>query len=355
MLQLKKTLKRLYLVDFAIMEYTTAQRKQYINAKQLYEHYLQKKRAYYLEYNLSMFWKKAGGREYLTKQKSSTKKTTSLGVKSEETIKIYEDFIKHKKALQEDLRQIEEKLTKIKKLNKLELLTRVPTAIITIFQKINELGLDEKILLIGTNSLYAYESHCGIFVEEEQLATEDIDLLSKKNKDISLIFTEVLPGGKLTELLTLIDKSFKQDVDVPYRFKNKEGVLLELINPISQKIDLPCYKEDLFFTDVIALEMNGMQWLENSRVFKSMVIGDSGACAIIPTIHPLEFAVYKNWLSCQKDRNIIKKQRDLEQSKLITKLIQTYMVNININQELDNMRHFKRSVISSYREDILLF
>lgn len=335
--------------DFTIIEYTTSQRKQYINATQLYTLYIQKKQTYLREYNVSMFWKKVSGKEYLTKQKSSTKKTTSLGPKNTTTQKIYDDFQKHKHALEEELVRLEEKLEKTYKLNKVEMLTRVPTALVQIFQKINELGLDEKLLLIGTNSLYAYEAHCGVFVEEEQLATVDIDLLNKQNKEISMIFTEVLPGGKLAELLKLIDKSFTQDEKVPYRFYNKEGVLLELINPISQKVDMPHYKQDPFFTDVISLEMEGMQWLENSRLFKSLVIADNGTCAFITTIHPLEFAVYKHWLGDQKDRNILKKQRDREQSKLVTKLITDYMTDIDIAESLENMLHFKKELIEEYQ------
>ena len=105
--------------------------------------------------------------------------------------------------------------------------------------------------------------------------------------------------------------------------------------------------------DILDLEMQGMQWLENSRIFKSMVIGVNGKCAIISTIHPLEYAVYKNWLSTQLDRNIHKKNRDYKQSKLVTKLINKYMVNIDIECELKNMKHFDKSVVEAYTESYL--
>lgn len=342
------------MLEFFFTEYTASQRKQYINAKQLYERYIQQKNRYYRDFNLSMFWKKAGGNEYLTKQYAISKKTSSLGVRNEKTQKIYDDFIAHKQALKAELNTLETKLDKTRKLNKIELITRTPKALVKIFQKINELDLNHKVLLIGTNSLYAYEAYCGLFVDEDQLATDDIDLLNKKSKEVSLIFTEVLPRGKLSELLRLIDRSFEKDAEVPYRFRNKEGVILELINPIGQKIVIPEYREDPLFTDIISLEMEGMQWLENSRIFEAMVVGDNGECSIIPTIHPLEFAVYKNWLSQQHDRDIIKKQRDYEQAVLVTQLIKAYMLNIDIDEELANMRHFKKSVIELYRKDMKL-
>ncbi len=72
---------------------------------------------------------------------------------------------------------------------------------VAIYQKINELKLDDKMVLIGTNALYAYEAHCALFVEKEQLATDDIDVLAKSSKELSVIFREVLPKVKVTSLL----------------------------------------------------------------------------------------------------------------------------------------------------------
>ena len=335
-------------MSFFLTEYTASQRKQYINSKQLYEYYIEKKNEYLMNYNLSMYWRKVGDREYLTKKHSSQNKVTSLGAKSKETIKIYEDFLKHKAMLKEELASLDKKLEKTRKLNKIEFLTRVPSDLVAIYQKINELKLDDKMVLIGTNALYAYEAHCALFVEEEQLATDDIDVLAKSSKELSVIFREVLPKGKVTSLLKLIDKSFEQDKKVPYRFRNKRGVVLEIISPTnSQKYT---HQKNDEFIDIIELEMRGMQWLENSRIFKSMVIGENGKCAILSTIHPLEFAVYKHWLSLQSDRDIHKKNRDAQQSKLVTELIEDYMVNIDIEEELRQMKHFNMSVVESYRD-----
>ena len=338
-------------MPFHFVEYTTSQRKHYINTQQLYEHYIQKKQRYYREYHVSMYWKKAGGREYLTKKRSSTNTVTSLGVKSDETIEIYEKFMHAKTALKEEISELEAKLDKARKLSRIEQLTRVPSALVEIYRKINELGLDEKMILIGTNALYAYEAYCGVFVEEENLSTGDIDLLNKQNKELSVIFAEVLPEGKLMELLKLIDKSFEPDAQVPYRFRNKEGVLLEVLSPMQEKHAFDARQSRDAFAGATTLSMEGMQWLENSRLFKSMVIADNGKCATLSTIHPLEFAVYKNWLATVPDRNILKKNRDHAQSRLVTRLIQEYMVNIDIPRELSQMKHFSKEVIERYAKE----
>jgi len=340
-------------MKFHFIEYNTSQRKQYINARQLYEYYIQKRQEYLKNYQLSMYWREVGGKAYLTKKHSASNRVISLGAKSEKTIEIYESFIRHKKRLKEELKEFEAKLDKTRKLNKIEQLTRVPAALVKIYRKINELGLDGKMILVGTNALYAYEAACGVFLEEEQLATDDIDLLNKKNHALSVIFTEVLPRQKLTELLKLIDKSFEPEKRVPYRFRNKEGIILEILTPVQERNVLQKSEKTDDFTDIPELSMEGMQWLENSRIFQSMVIADNGRCAILSTIHPLEFAVYKHWLSTVKNRDILKKRRDYEQSKLVTQLIREYMVNIDIDRELHEMKHFKNEVIKAYKKEIL--
>jgi len=339
-------------MPFHFTEYNTSQRKHYLNTQQLYEHYIQKKQRYYLEFHVSMYWKKVGEKEYLSKKRSSTNTVTSLGVKSEETVKIYEEFVRSKTVLKEELSTLEAKLYKAQKLSKIEQLTRVPNALVNIYRKINELGLDEKMILIGTNALYAYEAYCGVFVEEENLATEDIDLLNKQSKELSVVFAEVLPEGKLVELLKLIDKSFEPDAQVPYRFRNKEGVLLEVLSPVQNKSAFDGLQSSDDFAQMTALTMEGMQWLENSRLFKTMVIADNGKCATLSTIHPLEFAIYKNWLSTVHDRNILKKNRDHAQSRLVTQLIEEYMVNIDVPKDLSQMKHFRKDVIELYAKEL---
>jgi len=338
---------------FHFVEYSSSQRKHYINTQQLYEHYLQKKQRYLKEYRVSMYWRHAGGKEYLTKKHSATNRITSLGVKNAETERIYEEFVRSKAALKEELSLLEARMEKARKLSRIEQLTRVPNALVDIYRKINELGLDDKMILIGTNALYAYEAYCGVFVEEENLATEDIDLLNKHSKSLSVIFREVAPEGDLGQLIRLIDKSFEPDAKVPYRFRNKEGVLLEVLTPIRQHVAFGSVKEVNTFVQMTTLEMEGMQWLENARLFKSMVVADNGKCALLSTIHPLEFAIYKNWLSTVNDRNILKKNRDHTQSRLVTQLIEKYMVNIEIARELNQLKHIRKDVVELYEKEVL--
>ena len=213
------------------------------------------------------------------------------------------------------------------------------------------MGLDDKLIVIGTNSLYAYEAKAGIMIEEEHLATHDIDILNRKDKGVSFIFTELSQTTNAIDLLQSIDKSFYQSPKVPYRFINKDGIWIELIIPTKDTAQNNLEKRNLFL-DVTPLAMEGIQWIENARLFKETIIGTNGRAANVTTIHPLEYAVYKNWLGQREDRDFIKHTRDIEQSKLVTKIILDYMPNIDIEKEVLNLKHIKKEVVDDYMEKI---
>jgi len=333
-------------MSFNFLEYENIQIKQRVNAKMLYLGFLETTRNYNLSFRYKMFWQKhKGGYELLVKQHLKSGKREYLGRRDKNTESLRYNFEKSKANIKERLLSFKNKLKREEKLNKLEGVARVPKELVDIFAKINELGLDDKIIAIGTNSLYAYEAACGVAIEQEHLATHDIDLLNRKNKRVSFIFNEIMTTKNVKELIESIDKSFEQSKNIPYRFINKKGIWVEFINPTSHAVTSKSLKDNVF-SDVISLAMNGMEWLENSRLFKELIIADNGKCAIMTTIHPVEYAVHKNWLS--------KHIRDLEQSKLVTKLILEHMLKIDIKSELDNLKHFKKDVVEAYRKEILL-
>ena len=337
---------------FLFIDYSDAQIKQRINSKMLYSSYLSALENYNLNYRYKMLWQKHNdGYKLLVKEHIKSHKRYYLGRESEESIKIKEDFTKAKIRAKEKLSNLKEKMKREEKLNKLDGVARVPNELISIFKKINELGLDNKVIAIGTNSLYVYEASAAIIIEQEHLSTRDIDLLNKKDKSISFIFNEVMTTRSAIEFLHSIDKTFEKNSSVPYRFINDDGIWVELINPISDSIKIESFKDNLF-SDVIPLAMNGMQWLESSRLYKELIIGENGKCAFMTTIHPLEYAIYKNWLSKREDRDYEKHIRDLQQSKLVTKLIQEHIPRINIEDEIKQIKHFKKSVVECFINDI---
>ncbi|MGE3613327.1 MAG: GSU2403 family nucleotidyltransferase fold protein, partial [Sulfurimonas sp.] len=226
--------------------------------------------------------------------------------------------------------------------------SREPNVLINLFRRLNELGLDDKVIVIGTNSLYAYEAYCGVFIENQHLATFDIDILNKRDKKISIAFKEKIPNRTLKGILLEIDNTFKESEEAFYRFVNKDEVVVELLNPMRMKAD------NESFSGVREIILDGIKWIESSKLHKQLLIGDSGKCAFITTINPLEYAVYKLWLSAQSYREPMKRDRDLQQSRLVTKLIKEYMLTIDIESEIKNIKNMSKEAMEAFKKTLVV-
>ena len=331
---------------FRFHEYSDLQIKQKHNSKMLYTTYLETLQLYNMQFRYKMLWQKhKDGYQLLAKENLRTGKREYLGRRDAKTEEIIESFRHSKQQIKERLKTLKEKLKRDEKLNKLEGIARTPKELIALFRKINELGLDDKLIVIGTNSLYAYEARAGIMIEEEHLATYDIDILNRKDKGVSFIFHALSESSSALALLQSVDKSFTQSPKVPYRFINNDGVWIELIIPSNSKDN---FRDGDAFSDVIHLDLEGVQWLENARLFKETIIGLDGKSAEITSIHPVEYAIYKNWLGQREDRDFLKHSRDIEQSKLVTQIIVDYMPNIALDKEIEQIRHIPKEVVYDY-------
>lgn len=322
-------------MDFIFLPYSDEQRKHYINTEIVYSNYIEKLKAFNKSFRYRMGWNKIQNKEYLFKECYDTKQREYLGVRSADTEHIIDAFKKQKREKKEQLKKTKEKLVHLEKLSKFYKLARTPKILVEFFRKVNELGLDDKLIVIGTNALYAYEVYASVFMEDENLATYDIDIFNKREKKLSVALQTKLPQKTIKALLLDIDKSFSKSKEAPYRFINDDNIVVEIITPTS------------------TLEILGTKWLESSKLEKKMVIGLNGVCAYISTIRPLEYAVYKYWLGEHERKDLMKQQRDIKQSFLVTKLIEEYIPTISIESELDGIKNMSKDAIDEYRQKVL--
>jgi hypothetical protein len=295
-----------------------------------------------------MIWNKANGIEYLYRECYDTKKRVSLGRRDEKTELIIKKFKEQKIDLKNSLKKYKELLKRQVKLCKFEKINRVPTVLVNMLRAINQYGLDDKVIIIGTNALYAFEARCGVFMEEEHLATFDIDIFNKREKKISVALKTKLPQKTLKAILLDTDKTFKKSKEAPYRFYNDDGVVVEIITQI-----MPKEIEQDTFSGVINLEIDGIKWLKSSELYRVMVIGENGICANMTTINPLEYAVYKYWLGKHERKDYMKRERDINQSSLVTNLIKEYMPNIEIKEDVEKIKNISHNAIDEYVKEVL--
>lgn len=133
-----------------------------------------------------MFWRSVAGTSYLIRE-SSGGAQKSLGPKNEQTERIYEKFQAKKVAISQRVKSLTDAAHSQLRLNKALRVGRVPSIVVKTLNALDESGLHEHFLTIGTHALYAYESACGVRLMPDALATQDIDLLFDSRKRLSFV------------------------------------------------------------------------------------------------------------------------------------------------------------------------
>lgn len=269
-------------------------------------------------YKGSMMWRNVSGIDYLIHQVQKRQK--SLGARSQETEAIYEKFESRKSEISERIKSLKAHLDKHARLCKAVHLNRVPKIVADISRKISEFPvLTNKTLIVGTNALYAYEAAAAVYFESDIVATQDVDILWDTRKKISIASTE--PSGFIG-LLKSVDKSFEVMSDSKFRATNKDGFLVDLIQPVSKDVMFNNYASMSDFPDdLVAVEIKGLSWLVSCPKFTATGIDDQGYPVKIIAPDPRAFAMHKFWLSNREDREPDKKKRDLEQSLAVFNLV----------------------------------
>lgn len=308
--------------------------KQLIDAAQLWD-VLQDAERRGAKYTGSMFWRKTGvaKTEYLIKEVRGIEK--SLGCRSADTEHIIAEFKRNKAESTERLKALRDAMKKQQRVNFALRIGRTPNTVIAVLNAIADAGISDHFLVVGTNALYAYETHAGVYLSGDITATKDFDLLWDSRKHLSLVSKDPEFNTKgLIGILKKVDKSFSVLDDEAYRAANSDGYLVDLIKrrPTSffddhEKQQLIKAEEDFW-----ACKIPNMDWLLSSPKFKQVIVGVNGHMAEMTTIDPRAFVLFKAFLSQKDDREAIKRPRDLEQAKAVFRLIEDRLPHLSFDQ-----------------------
>jgi len=196
------------------------------------------------------------------------------------------------------------------RVNKALRLNRVPALVARIIRRLDKVGLlGRNVVIVGTNALYAYEAAAAMMVSSDLLATGDIDLLYDSRRRLDLAVDE---PGTLIGLLKKVDRSFAARRGA-VSAANKDGYIVDLIAPRRNVMrgDRQSVGDD---EDMMAAEIEGLVWLENTPKFERMVIGEDGMPLRMVVPDPRVFAAHKFWMAERPDRNRLKMDRDHAQA-----------------------------------------
>ena len=331
-------------------EFTDNQSKYFIDTVQIYDAYreaFKKNRAY----RGGMHWKKSKNKEYLFRTKDRYGNGKSLGPRSEETEKIFNEFKKNKKQITQNFSSLKNRLKEQSRLCKAVKIQRVPrvvTTLLRLFEQQNILG--RNLFVIGTNALYAYEASAGVFFEQDIMATSDMDILWDTRPKLTLVPERNLPKTDFMDILRKADKSFEMMGKKSYRAVNKDGYMIDLLKSIPPMVFANEKKQIGGSKDLEAVEVMNLQWLLSAPKFFQTVIGDDGFPALMVAPDPRAFSLHKLWLSTREDREPMKRRRDKQQGIATAKLLLNYLMQYKFKQS--ELRMFPAEIVEKARASI---
>jgi hypothetical protein len=275
------------------------QRRVYLDATQVFEAFLDAKDRG-RSFRGGMHWKRSKGRDYLFRTTDRTGHGKSLGPRSSETENILVRFQEGKAASKERLHSLRQRLEEHARLCRAVQIQRVPRLVAAILRVLRGHGLlGDRLLVIGTHALYAFEAAAGVLLDPMLTATMDLDLLLDSRKKLALAPRGSLGFQGLIELLRSVDRSFDMLGKGTYRAANRDGYMVELIRPVPS----PPWKTELGGLwgeeDLTAADVSRLEWLLSSPKFERIVIGDDGFPSLMTTVDPRAFLIHKMWLSNQ--------------------------------------------------------
>ena len=303
----------------------------YIDALQLYDAYSEAL-ADRKKYERRMHWQThASGYRYLVASTSlrGRRANRSLGPDSEETRKIHDAYTQAQADAISRLKSLTTQYEKITRINRAIGLGSAPSIVVDILGQLEDAGLHKKLLIIGTNAMYAYAGAAKVKFDTAVTATQDLDLLWDSRARIQLASPD--PQG-LLGVLKRADPTFRKLASNGYTVANAKGYQVDLIKRNEGfRGETEPYQPWANEEDFWAVKTNNMDWLLSAPRFSQVIVGVNGKMAAMHTVDPRAFVLFKYWLSEQPDRDPGKARRDLRQARAVQNLVEEWMPHWSFN------------------------
>lgn len=311
--------------NLAFIELTEAQTRQYIDAEASWRA-LEDARTAAAEVRGSMMWRTQTGRRYLIRV-AAFGAQTSLGPHSPENEQIYERFMARKVAVEARQKQLRQTVAQHMRVNRALRVGRVPNVVVDTLNALANAGLQQHFLTVGTHALYAYETACGVRVQTEATATQDIDLLLDTRKYLAFATTMQRLDTSLLGIFQKVDKTFVLRDDQKYTAVNVSGFEIDVIRRAAQSAagtDPHPMRVSQFEEDFWAVQVpSGQAMLDGGR-FTQVVVATNGSMATMHAPSPESFVRIKTALSQRPDRDPLKSRKDFLQAQVVKKLLDEY-------------------------------
>ncbi len=288
------------------------------NAVQAFEAWREADQSFRHSFKGSLSWR-GPGRRYLYRTINKTHK--SLGPRTQDNERMMKEYMAQRKRLRDRRQKLGAVVKRLAPINRAYRIGRVPKIAAGILRALDAEGLlGRQLLVIGTHSLYAYEAAAGVHLEDNLIATTDIDLLWDTRRRLKLAVLDSEWDGILG-ILRRVDPSFARS-RATYRAANNDGYLVDLVRPF-EKDQGGTNRRGLIDNDLEAAAILGLQWLMNAPRFYHVAMGEDGIPVAIHCVDPRVFALHKRWLADEAvGREPAKKKRDRSQAEAAAEISQ---------------------------------
>ena len=272
--------------------------RQYIDARQTFLAW-REARAEALQVRGGLYWHSQSDSLIRTSARGAEK---SLGKRSEETTKIYQNFIARKARSTERVQALKTQVRSHERVNKALYVGRVEPLVTELINRMEKAEVAASFHVVGTHALYAYEAAAGVHMDAGMVATRDIDLLWDVRTRMRFWSQMERLDTTFLALLRKVDKTFSLREGQHYTAVNDEGFEVDILRRMAEQDDPHPIKLD-------------------RPSFEAVIVDRNGGMAMMRTIAPQVFVSFKKWLSGQSNREPFKRQRDAAQALAVQQLI----------------------------------
>ncbi|UJB63782.1 hypothetical protein YS110_02885 [Acidovorax sp. YS12] len=250
---------------------------------------------------------------------------TSLGPQSPENQAIYDRFMQRKQESAERMAGLKAALDQHRRLNRALRVGRVEPLVVSLLARLADTQLSPHFRVVGTHALYAYEAAAGVRLDADALATRDTDLLWDTRKRIQFATQLARVDSSMLGVLKKVDGTFRMRRSQQYTAVNKDGFEVDIIRREQVEDDPHPIKLSGEDDDFWVAQARRANVLLDAPGFSAVVVATNGTMARMNTVAPGTFVAFKRWLADQRDRDALKRRRDVLQAAAVEKLMDEFL------------------------------
>ena len=272
-------------------------------------------------------WKTVKQHEYLYEIFDGKGNGRSLGPRSDATERRFEDYRSARTAAETVLSSVKGKLAQYGSLYRALRLPTVSTMAGRLLRAL-DVGslLGNAVLVVGTNTMAAYELEAGERFATGLDATEDFDVTWAAESRV-VLQGDPASAGPLLETLKSVDSTFTVNTERPFQARNAAHYEVEVLVAPSRAAGYPPNES------LRPAPLPEQEWLLMGRRCSQVLCDRSGAACRLVVPDPRWMALHKSWLADKPQRNPRKKQKDKAQGAALFQVIRRSLAHYPIDIE----------------------